>query len=194
MKIHSLLSILPLAFLAGTAIAGDSYVDLRNVNLSGEVVEISAPNILKIETIKNSKRVHFFIDIIHVDFGQERGEQCNNNTSRHNPIDRSSRQDKKTLHADPAVANACKRMGDWLEGEKVSVEVTEWTQPILKGFVFHGETNVGHDLIKRGVYPVDYMQSRDASLVLLEKSARCSRAGIWQSKKGNPVEDLKCMN
>lgn len=177
--------------LATSTLAKDPYVDLRDVNLRGKVVEISAPNILKVETMKHGERRYFLIEMIYVDFGKVADKSCQKKTIPHKLRDRITLDSMKHT---PELEKACGRMEDWLDGEPVQAEVTEWSQPILKGYLFHGSVNVNNDLIAKGWYPVDYEQTRDASLALLEKHARCQRIGIWKSKMGIPEEDLKCQD
>jgi hypothetical protein len=184
MKIYFLFA--TLIFLAFDASAKDAYVDLRNVNIVGKVNEITSPNILKVETDRNGKRQHFWIELVQVDFGNDRNRECSTGNK--------TRQMFRNLTSTAEGVDACDYMDDWLDGEIVSVEITEWSEPVLKGFVFIGTTNVNYDLIEKGRYPVDYMQTRDASLALLEKKARCQRVGIWKSKMGVPEEDMKCQD
>jgi hypothetical protein len=165
------------SMLAIGAHAKEPYVDLRNVNIQGEVVEVSSPNVLKLEAIQHGKRRHFWVDIIHVDFGELRNKSC----AKGEDIFRST-----------PLEIACEDMTKRIKGKTVQIEVTEWSQPILKGYVFHNQTNLNHELITEGKYPVDYTQTRDANLVVMEKKARCQRVGIWSSKLGIAEEDLKC--
>lgn len=188
------LAFVTLALLAFGANAKEAYVDLRDVNIVGKVKEIAAPNILKVETYRNGKRQHFWVELIQVDFGDDRDRGCNTGSKSHNPKNQQHMFRNNKPLVEPEVINACERLDDWLDGEIVSVEITEWSEPVLKGFVFIGTTNVNYDLIEKGWYPVDYMQTRDASLALLEKKARCQRVGIWQSKMGIPEEDMKCQD
>jgi endonuclease YncB( thermonuclease family) len=189
MKNFFALIFLPL--LAANALAKEPYVDLRDVNLKGKVVEISAPNILKVETLQDGERRHFWVEMIYVDFGKVANKSCQKKTIPHKLRDRIT---PDSIKHTPELEKACDRIDDWLDGEPVQVEVTEWDQPILKGYVFHKSVNVNHELIAKGWYPVDYKQTRDANLALLEKRARCQRVGIWKSKMGIPEEDLKCQD
>lgn len=192
MKLKILIALITLPFLSNISSANEHYTDLRNVNLVGKVVEVSSPNTLKVETIQFGKRRHFWVELIHVDFGADKNIQCTQKPEFHYPK-RMNRQVRTKPALSFSAKSACDRMKIWLNGKIVQVEITEWSQPSLKGFVFHKGTNVNYELISQGEYPVDYRQTRHASLVLLEKKARCQRVGIWQSKKGNVVEDLKCL-
>lgn len=189
---YKFLALLSLFFIVSGIEANNTFVDQRDVNIIGIVKEISAPNILKIETLRDGQRQYFWVELAQVDFGEDRDTKCRKepNQSHHKRLER----DVNRLVFNKNDDNACLRMHDWLDEKTVSIEVTEWSQPILKGFVFLGSKNINYDLITKGWYPVDYRQTRDASLALLEKEARCERVGIWQSKKGNPVEDLKCQH
>jgi len=182
---------LTLSLLAFTSYAKDAYVDLRDVNIVGQVKEVSAPNILKVETYRDGKRQHFWIELVHVDFGDVRDNQCTTGHKFFSPKN-PHYPFRNSLQLSPDTAEACQLMKDWLAGEMVSIEITEWSEPVLKGFVFLGSTNINYTLIEKGWYRVDYMQTRDATLALLEKKARCARVGIWKSKSGIPEEDLKC--
>jgi len=185
------LALLILALVVINANAKDTYVDLRDVNIVGTVKEIVSPNIIKVETLKNGQRRHVFVELVNVNFGNDNNHGCkrDHKHKKHvNSFDRYRTSDKRVGN------DACKRMRDWLNGQIVQVEVTEWTQPVLQGFVFLGSDNINNALIAKGWYPVDYMQTRDASLALLEKKARCQRVGIWQGKMGIREEDMKCQD
>lgn len=180
------ISLLFCALLSSLSYASNSYVDVRNPNFHGEVMEVSAPNIIKVKTETADGDKHFWIELIHVDFGAKAGIECNLNWF------------EKLFEPSSVESNekSCDLLDDMLDGNKVSVEITEWSQPILKGYVFLKQDgqhiNINHYLISNGIFPVDYKQSKDAGLVRLEKKARCNRLGIWEAKKGDPVEDLKC--
>ncbi len=149
-------------------------VDLRNVNLAGTVTAISAPNILQVQTTQQGKRRRLWIELADVDFGPERGQTCDHSN-------RSPRDDRdKTLSA--RVKNACWRLRHWLKDKVVSLEIVDWTQPVLKGYVIHNHTIVNHAMISRGWYRVDHAQSRAAPLVQLERTARCQRVGRWKTQ------------
>lgn len=195
--------------LSPLSFASPSYVDIRNPNIHGKVVEVSAPNAIKVKTATADGDKHFWVKLIHVDFGSKAGAECNNNwfDRLFNPSDSEKNEE------------SCEMLEDMLDGKSVSVEVTQWPQrtskeyasleqdngflggsqlpqTILKGYVFLKQDgkhiNINHYLIENGIFPVDFKQSRDATLVRLQKQARCNRLGIWEEKKGDPVEDLKC--
>lgn len=183
-----------LTLLAFGANATEPYVDLRDVNIVGKVTEITAPNLLKIATRQRGKPQHFWVDLIQVDFGHHRDRSCNDGTLLFGLKKLRYAFDKQHAVAGSSLAEACWSMAALLDGEQVQVEVTQWDQPVVKGFVFMDTTNVNYDLIEKGWYPVDYKQTRDASLALLERHARCQRVGIWRAKMGIPEEDMKCQD
>jgi len=155
--------------------AQDSYVDLRNRNLSGKVIRVFAPNVIEIVRNQHGRKQKYFVDLINVDFGKWRNKPCK-------------------LSKKPEHKKACEKVGELLDGEHISVEITQFTQDLLKGYVFLNNKNINHALIAKGLFPVDYNQSREARLVILEKTARCDRIGIWETKMGNAEEDMQCQD
>jgi len=130
--------------------------------------------------MKHGLRRRFHINLVAVDFGEVNNERCDSKLVEPALVD--------------SVKNACSKMRDTLLGKRVSVEVTKWDQIVNDGFVFIDEINVNYNLIKKGWFRADYAKSRDAQLALIEKEARCQRAGIWESAMGNPEEDMKCQD
>ncbi|WP_045861720.1 thermonuclease family protein [Teredinibacter purpureus] len=188
----SLLFFIAASFFTIYAQAQDSYVDLRSPNISGKVIDVPAPNVLQVRTKKDGEYKTFFVEIIHVDFGDQKNLSCRSHKKNSSVLHKQGF--RTTEYINPDIKKACAQMDGWLDGKDVHIEITEWSQPITKGFIFVGSTNINYELIARGWYRADYTQSRDASLVLLEKQARCQRVGIWGSKMGIPEEDMKCQD
>lgn len=174
--------------------AQESYVDLRATNISGKVIDVPAPNVLHVKTKKDGEYKTFYVELIHVDFGPERNISCKEQMTKKSASGSQKHGFRTTEYVNPDFKQSCDRMNGWLDGKDVHIEITEWSQPVTKGFVFVGSMNINYELIARGWYRADYTQSRDASLVLLEKHARCQRVSIWESKMGIPEEDMKCQD
>lgn len=155
-----------------TTWAAPDYVDLRDVNLVGTVTEIGAPNVLKVQTRQQGERRHVWVELVNVDFGDVRYQTCPSRLSLGQTTPRQAR-----------VKAACKRMRRWLQNETVGIEVVEWTQPVLKGYVMLDHAIVNNELIARGCHPVDYRQTRSAPAALLEKKARDRQVGIWRRSR-----------
>ncbi|MFA0809431.1 thermonuclease family protein [Microbulbifer epialgicus] len=187
----NILAFILLPLLATNSLAKEHYVDLRDVNFKGKVVEVSSPNIFKIETTQYGSQRHFWIELINVDFGVVAGKKCQHRTLAGKIGDYVTPSFIKT---DSKLQQSCKYMDDLLHEKLIQAEITDWSQPILKGYLFYDAVNVNNELIANGLYRVDYKQTRDANLAILERHARCQRLGIWKSKLGIPEEDMKCQN
>jgi hypothetical protein len=170
-------------------------VDLRNPNLRGEVVKIMTPTTVKVEFEKDGHDYHFFVEMINVDFGADGAVECSKSLNRHlrqrmvhYATNHIGVHERHSLN----LNTACERMSHELLHKDISVEVSSWTQPILRGYIFKDERNYNLSLIERGLYRVDYTQSRSAHLSLIEGKARCQRVGLWKAKLGDIIEDMKC--
>lgn len=166
----------------------DNMVDVRNRFFEGTVIGVKSPNVIQVRTKKHDEYVHFFLDLADVNFAADTDFDCS--------ADRSTLQKYvrpgATAEALMGRRNACERTLDELEDAHVQVEVTNWTQPHLKGYLFKDGENYNHSLIDRGLYRVNFEATRQASLLLMEGRARCKRIGIWSGLKGNQIEDKKC--
>lgn len=171
----------------------DDVVDIRNTNMNGEVTSVISPSIFEIEVEKNGKDYHVFLELINIDFGPDARIDCGKNTEvRYNDPYYAHLNKARPFKFSTPNHSACIRSKRDLLGRDVKFEITSWTQPVLKGLLWVDGVNYNRNLVEKGVYRVDYTQTRSASWSLLEGRARCSRAGIWKSKMGDPIEDMKC--
>ncbi len=177
--------------VAGISVAGDEpYVDVRDVVIHGKVVNVDAPNLLKIASSQNNVNEYFWVEPVNVDYGEVRDLSCDGLWHQFN---------KKQPLMDE-LKRACAAIKSYTKHEPVSIEVVQWQsrqwrgRPVVRGNVFIGTTHLNHELIGKGVFPVDYKETRDTTLVLLEKNARCQRLGIWSDKIGDIIDDMKCQD
>lgn len=175
----------------------DGMVDIRDPNFKGEVIEIITPSTVKVEVDRNNRAEHILLEFVNVDFAGDADVECDGHYRRRwshtrNGIAGKHPYYKVTTKLGNKVYRACERLREDLLGEEVKIEVSSWTQPTLKGYLFIDETNYNHSLIQRGIYRVDYTQTRSATMALMEGRARCKRVGLWSSLKGNTIENMKC--
>lgn len=176
----------------GTGYPMEEWVDLRNTSINGKVVQIIAPDILRLRVREPKGKGYRWYDvkIAYLDYGSLAGQSCNN------PNWFKIGWRKMTKYhfvKNQKLSKACDDAKAVFKHRVVKVEVLDWDFP-LYSYVYKGNKNMNFQFILDGKYGVDYRVTRDMALALMEKEARCSRKGIWEYTADIPEEKLKCLD
>lgn len=177
------------SFSYGNASEIDLFVDGRNVAVHGKVVKLVEPNILKIKTIQDKEKKVFYFKLSGLDASEFEGKRCSNHYFWKRVKSASL---PSWLYQISNVDAKCIEVLKLVKKKNISVEVLDWNKVVHEGYAYHNGKNLNFNMIKEGVFGVDYMHTRDSNLVLMEKESRCLRKGMWKDKAGIIEETLKC--
>lgn len=180
------------ALFAPVTFAEDApFVDLRPTTYRGTVTKILSPTVVEIATERNGRTEMLTLRLADIQAGNGADGQCHQISRLHSHHRSLRLRPKKAEPLNAELKHICKVLTKTLKGESVGIEISQWNNPTT-GYLSLRNSIVNFDLIASGEYRVDYTQSRSAHLVLLEKEARCKRAGSWEVMLGNKIEDMKC--
>jgi len=177
-----------------SSVHAESFVDLRSHQFNAIVTKVEAPNLIKVETTHNGIPEHFWIEPVYLQYGALHNKACIDDE-----VDDFFEEltDTKEPFED-VIDLACEQLESYVLDKEVKIEIVDWNvspwkdRAVMRGYVTTGSTNITYEYVSKGIYSVDFAQTRDAILVHLEKQARCSHLGIWSSTANDPIEDLKC--